>query len=175
MRSWSFTTGDWTGTKSGCEGGGGGQRPVPRVRGELVGLRGRLRHRLQGLQAHEVGLPGQEQLTVRETQQGGRVGGVTGLLGGPERARLGQLPLPLLRERLGDGGTYLSRVGRGAGGRDEAAQFGGRLLGVPGIPGQLVVQGGDLSAQLQKGAQDGDAHGARGGRGDQQRDRHGAH
>ncbi len=119
------------------------------------------------LQTREIGLPGQEQLTVRQAQQGRRVGGVTGLLRGPEGPRLGQLTLPLLGERLRDRGAYLVGAGR-AGGRN--------LRTAPRLaPGQLGVQCRDLSAQHQNAAQDGDAHGAGGGRGDQQGDRHGAH
>ncbi|GGQ97796.1 hypothetical protein GCM10010216_70270 [Streptomyces flaveolus] len=37
------------------------------------------------------------------------------------------------------------------------------------------MQGRDLAAQHEDSAQDGDAHGAGGGRGEQQGDRHGAH
>lgn len=164
--------GDWAGTKSGCEGcrltGGGQFGGLP---GELVGVRAGLGHRLQGLQAREVGRARQEQLTVGEAEQGGRVRRVTGLLGGPEGTCLGELPLPLLGERLGHGGAYPVGVTGGARLRYETVRSYGESLG-----GQFGVQGRDLPTQPQQGAQNGDAHGrGDGGCGEQQSKRRSAH
>ena len=116
MRSWSVTTGDWTGTKSGCE---GWRRRAAASSGESSAYSGRARRqvlelgrrRAPALQTREVGLAGQEtgrpHQSGQAAQQGRGVGGVAGLLGGPEGPRLGQLALALLGERLGDGGAYL--------------------------------------------------------------------
>ncbi|CAM5606881.1 hypothetical protein SALBM311S_02664 [Streptomyces alboniger] len=99
--------------------------------GELVGVGAGLGDRLQGLQTHEIGLPGQEQLAVGQAQQrGGRVGGVTRLLGGPEGARLGEFTLTFLCEGLGDCGPYLVDIGGGPGGGHEAPRGRALLLAI---------------------------------------------
>jgi hypothetical protein len=141
---------------------------------ERVGAvqRGGLRlHRLQGhrLETREVRLTRYEEGAVvdraAETAQQGRgVGRVTGLLRGPEGARLRELALALLGQRLGDRGPYLGG-GRGPGRRDRDAV----------TDGQLAPQGGDLLAETVDGVQGSSAHGRGSGRGQQQGKRHGAH
>lgn len=176
MRSWSAPGCEaWTGTKSGCEGwqpAGGGQL------GRILGVAGELVEGVlaqDGLQAHHVGLPGQEDGAVlaepgQAAQQRRGVGGVTGLLRGPEGARLGQLALALLGEGFGHGGSYL----RGGGLHGAAGVRDGRTA-VVDRRSQLSAQGGDLLAQTVDGVQRSSAHGRGSGRGQQQGKRHGAH
>jgi len=114
-------------------------------------------------------LPGQEQLAVGQPEQRGSVGGVTGLLGGPEGPRLGEFPLPLLGQRLGHGRAYLVRVGGFARRGHERPCQGGTARD------EFAVQGCDLPAHTPQGAQNGDTHGRARGGGEQQSNRHGAH
>lgn len=190
MRSWSVTTGVCTGTKSGCEGAGDGRRPARGVLGELCGSGqlghvGQLRqfHQLvEGLggvevhrvQAREVRLAGHEERRVlarpgQAAQQGRGVGGVTGFLGGPEGAGLGELALALLGQRFGDGRAYLGDRG------DGAAALRGHGGAVDAGRGQLRTKGRDLLAQPVSSVQSSGAHGRGGGGGQQQGKRHGAH
>lgn len=151
---------------------GGGQL------GRILGIAGKLVEVVLAedrLQTHHVRLPGQEDRGVvaepgQAAQQRGGVGGVAGLLRGPEGTRLGQLALALLGEGFGHGGSYLGGGGlHGATGvRD------GHTTGVDRHR-QVVAQGGDLLAQTVDGVQRSSAHGRGSGRGQQQGKRHGAH
>ncbi|GAA3099425.1 hypothetical protein GCM10020254_51110 [Streptomyces goshikiensis] len=103
-------------------------------------------------------------------EEGRGVGAVTGLLRGPEGARLGELALALLGQRLGHGGPYLG----GGGLHGAAGVWHGGTAGV-GRHRQLTAQGRDLLAQGVDGVQSSSAHGRGSGRGQQQGKRHGAH
>lgn len=123
---------------------------------------------VQRVEPGQVGLARDEQVVhqaVQAAQERGRVRGVPRLLRRPERPRLGQLALPLLGERLGDGLADTVRVGPG--GRD------GGAAGVGGV--QLGAERRDLPAQPVHGVQGDSPHGHHGGEGDQQGKGHGAH
>lgn len=85
------------------------ERPLAQLR-QLLHRLGRLQ--VERLQTREVGLARKVERGVltehrHPAQQGGGVRRVTGLLGGPEGTRLGQLTLALLGQRLGHGRAYL--------------------------------------------------------------------
>ncbi|CAM5356545.1 hypothetical protein SCYAM73S_06787 [Streptomyces cyaneofuscatus] len=156
-------------------------RKVHELTGELTGLVLRERplaqlrqllHRLgrfqvQRLQTREVGLARKVERGVltehrHPAQQGGGVRRVTGLLGGPEGTRLGQLTLALLGQRLGDGRAYLL----GGSGGTTALRWHRRTRSAP--LGQLRAQARDLLAQPVSGMQRGGADGRGSGGGQQQ-------
>ena len=166
------------GRSRGARGGGGGPRPARRDSPAERPLGVRLRPAsATGSRPgpDEVGLAAAGTSSLSGSRPAGRGRRRRPrLLGGPEGARLGELALALLGQRLGDRGAYLGRVGGGAGRRHEAAQMPAARLGARAFPASSVCRAATCRRNPERCA-GGDAHGGRGGRGEQQGDRHGAH